>query len=78
MKEATARIKVNKLLEAADWRFFVDDSGPANIQLEPNVKIKTQDLDTFGEDFEKVSSGFIDFLLLNEKGLNRLQPECSD
>ena len=68
MKEATARIKINKLLEAAGWRFIADDDGPANIQLEPNVKIKTQDLDAFGEDFEKVSNGFIDFLLLNEKG----------
>ena len=67
MKEATARIKINKLLEAAGWRFFADGNGPANIQLEPNVKIKTQDLDAFGEDFDKVSSGFIDFLLLNEK-----------
>ena len=67
MKEATARIKINKLLEAAGWRFFVDGNGPANIQLEPSVTIKTQDLDAFGEDFEKVSKGFIDFLLLNEK-----------
>ncbi len=26
-KEATARIKVNRLLEAAGWRFFNDDNG---------------------------------------------------
>jgi hypothetical protein len=25
MKEAAARIKINKLLEAAGWRFFADD-----------------------------------------------------
>ena len=31
MKEATARIKINKLLEAAGWRFFPDSNGPANI-----------------------------------------------
>jgi type I restriction enzyme R subunit len=68
MKEASARIKINKLLEAAGWRFFADSSGPANIQLEPSVTLKTQDLDALGEDFEKVSKGFIDFLLLNEKG----------
>ena len=67
-KEATARIKINKLLEAADWRFFADDKLPANIQLEPSITIKTQDLDALGEDFEKSSKGFIDFLLLNEKG----------
>lgn len=67
-KEATARIKINKLLEAAGWRFFADSNGPANIRLEPSVKIKTQDLDALGEDFEKISKGFVDFLLLNEKG----------
>ena len=34
-KEATARIKINRLLEAAGWRFFPDANGPANIRLEP-------------------------------------------
>lgn len=27
MKEASARIKINKLLEAAGWRFFADEKG---------------------------------------------------
>src|SRR5674476_46873 len=67
-KEATARIKINKLLEAAGWRFFAEGKSSANIQLEPSVTIKSQDLDALGEDFEKSSKGFIDFLLLNEKG----------
>ena len=67
MKEAAARIKINKLLENAGWRFFADAKGPANIQLEPSVTVKTQDLDSLGENFEKSSRGFIDFLLLNEK-----------
>lgn len=67
-KEATARIKINKLLEAAGWRFFADGKSPANIQLEPSITIKTQDLDALGENFEKASKGFIDFMLLNEKG----------
>ena len=67
MKEAAARIKINKLLENAGWRFFSDAKGPANIQLEPSVTVKTQDLDALGENFEKASKGFIDFLLLNEK-----------
>jgi type I restriction enzyme, R subunit len=35
-KEATARIKINKLLEAAGWRFFSNGSAPVNIHLEPN------------------------------------------
>ena len=68
VKEATARIKINSLLEAAGWRFFADGSSPANIQLEPSITIKTRDLDALGEDFEKSSKGFIDFLLLNDKG----------
>jgi type I restriction enzyme R subunit len=67
-KEATARIKINKLLEAAGWRFFANGKLPANIQLEPSVTIKSADLDALGENFEKSSKGFIDFLLLNEKG----------
>ena len=67
-KEATARIKINKLLEAAGWRFFPEGSLPANIRLEPSVTIKSSDLDALGENFEKTSKGFIDFLLLDAKG----------
>jgi type I restriction enzyme, R subunit len=68
MKEAAARIKINKLLEAAGWRFFADAKGPANIQLEPSVTLKASDLADLGENFEKTTKGYIDFLLLNEKG----------
>jgi len=68
MKEATARIKINKLLEAAGWRFFPSGKGPANIRLEPNVTIKSSDLDSLGEDFETVERGFVDFLLLDARG----------
>ncbi len=67
-KEARARIKINKLLEKAGWRFFDDENGPANIQLEPHVKITKKDIDSFGEDFEKSEDGFIDFLLMDDKG----------
>ena len=49
MKEATARIKINKLLEAAGWRFFPEGNAPANIRLEPSVTIKSADLDALGE-----------------------------
>jgi type I restriction enzyme R subunit len=65
--EAAARIKINKLLEAAGWRFFAEGSTPANICLEPSVIIKSSDLDALGENFEKTSKGFIDFLLLDTK-----------
>lgn len=68
MKEATARIKINRLLETAGWRFFADKNGPVNVQLEPSVTLNKRDLDGLGDDFEKAPKGFIDFLLLNEKG----------
>lgn len=57
-KEAKSRIKINKLLEDAGWRFFDNDHGKANIHLESKEKI--EDL---GDDFEKSKTGFIDFLL---------------
>ena len=68
MKEALARIKINRLLENAGWRFFADSKGPANIQLEPSITLKAQDIDAMGENFEKTKKGFIDFLLLNDRG----------
>ncbi len=76
MKEATARIKINKLLEAAGWRFFADASGPANIRLEPSVTIKSTDLDALGDNFEKSGRGFVDFLLLDAKGFPLLVLEA--
>ena len=67
-KEASARIKINHLLEEAGWRFFDDENGPANIQLEPNVKMSKADLTGLGENFDRVKNGFVDFLLLDDKG----------
>ena len=66
--ETKARIKINKLLEEAGWRFFDDNNGQANIILENNVKITKTHFNKFGEDFEKTEDGFIDFLLLDDKG----------
>lgn len=76
MKEATARIKINKLLEAAGWRFLADSDGPANIRLEPSVTIKLADLDGLGENFEKSGKGFVDFLLLDERSFPLLVLEA--
>lgn len=67
-KEAKARIKINKLLEEAGWRFFDDENGKASIVLENNVKITESHMDEMGENFERTKKGFIDFLLLDEKG----------
>ena len=60
-KEAKARIKINKLLEVAGWRFFDSDKGKATIQLESSIK-----MDDLGEDFEHSKNGFIDFLLVDD------------
>lgn len=68
MNEASARIKINKLLEAAGWRFFAEGGKPANICLEPGITIRSSDLDTLGDDFEVETKGFIDFLLLDNRG----------
>ncbi len=75
-KEATSRIKINRLLEAAGWRFFADENGPANIYLEPKIMLTKQAVDDFGENFEKVRNGFVDFLLLDEKGFPLLVLEA--
>ena len=64
-KEATARIKINKLLEDAGWRFFDDENGPANILLENYVKITQKEIDAWGNDYEKTKSGSLDFLLVD-------------
>jgi type I restriction enzyme R subunit len=50
-KEASARIKINKLLEEAGWRFYPEGNKPANIQLESKVAIRETDRDALGDDF---------------------------
>ena len=42
-KEATVRIKINKLLEAAGWWFFPEGSALANIRLEPRGNKREKD-----------------------------------
>lgn len=66
--EAYARIKINRRLEEAGWRFFDSDRGPANIVIEPNIKIEVGVLDSLGKDFQRTQNGFIDFLLLDGDG----------
>ena len=75
-KEAQARIKINRMLEAAGWRFFDDETGPANIQLEPTVKLTATKLNALGENFEHAPRGAIDFLLLDDRGFPLLVLEA--
>jgi type I restriction enzyme, R subunit len=63
--EAHARIKINQLLEEAGWRFFESSEGKANILLENHVKITQREIDAWGNDYEKIKSGSLDFLLLD-------------
>jgi len=67
-KGSESQNQINKLLEESGWRFFDDDKGKANIVLEPKVKLTKSVIDALGENFETTSNGFIDFLLLDEKG----------
>jgi type I site-specific restriction endonuclease len=67
-KEAKARILINDLLRRSRWRFFDDESGPANIALEAHVKLKKKTLEDLGDDFEKTANGYVDYLLLGERG----------
>ena len=68
MSEAAARHKIDQLLESAGWRFFDDDNGRANIRLEAHVALKRDDLDSLGDNFERSGRGFVDFLLLDDRG----------
>lgn len=63
VKESEARIKINKLLEDSGWRFSDNQEGPANIRLEAGVN-----LNEVGNDFEKISKGYLDYLLLDKDG----------
>ena len=68
-KEAKARIKINNLLQESGWRLLDDHTGKANVVLENNVKITHTLSDDMGEDFEKTTNGYADYLLLDERGL---------
>ena len=59
-KEAKARIRINKLLEEAGWRFFNTPAGKANVLLETNTKLTEKRLNDLGENFEKTKNGFVD------------------
>ena len=76
MNEAAARVKIDKMLEAAGWRFFPEGGKQANIQLEQGVTIGKSGLDALGNNFEKAAKGFVDFLLLDERGFPLLVLEA--
>ena len=67
-KEAHARIKIDRLLVEAGWRFLDDDKGDANVLLEQNVKLTENRRDELGNDFEKTKNGYADYSLLDKDG----------
>jgi type I restriction enzyme R subunit len=67
-REAKSRILINDLLRRSGWRFFDDENGPANTRLEAHVKLKKKLLAELGDDFEKTAHGFVDYLLLDDRG----------
>ncbi len=58
VKEAKARLKINRMLEDSGWRLLADDNGPATVDVENKVNL--------GDDFENTKNGFVDYLLLDE------------
>ena len=67
MNEATARTRINDMLRSAGWRFFADEFGPANVQLEVGVRLTQSQLDGLGEEYEN-RGGRADYLLLDDHG----------
>lgn len=56
-KEATSRLKINKLLEESGWTLVDTAESKANVIVEPLVKLADTN-----------DTGFIDYLLLDKKG----------
>ncbi len=67
-REASARSKINHLLESAGWRFFDDGAASANVCVEAGTRLVQDDLSALGDNFEATSKGYIDFLLLDARG----------
>jgi type I restriction enzyme R subunit len=66
-KEASARLKINKLLEESGWTLIDEDSKRANVDVETRLRPGEKvNINEAGEDFENVKSGFIDYLLLDD------------
>jgi type I restriction enzyme, R subunit len=60
-KESKARIKINNLLIKSGWLLDDTHENRANVSLEDGVNISTA-----GDDFDNITKGFIDYLLLDD------------
>src|SRR5690606_19703769 len=59
--------RINKLLEDSGWRLFDTEEGRANVDVETRLNPGTSiDINQTGDNFENVSGGFVDYLLLDD------------
>lgn len=67
-KEASARLKINRMLEESGWRLLDTGEGRANVDVETYLRNKNLPVSdaSIGEDFQNIQSGFIDYLLLDD------------
>ena len=67
-REAQARIRINKMLEDAGWRFFPTAEGKSSIICEHRITRRAMGPSAnLGDDFERAPDGFVDYLLLNDQ-----------
>lgn len=66
-KEASSRLIINKLLEQAGWQLTDSEHGKANVSVENHLVVDSAvQNSTLGDDFEKVSGGFADYVLYGQ------------
>ena len=56
------------MLDRSGWRLLPKGGKAPNVQLEAGVALRRSDLDALGDDFEGVSKGYVDYLLLDDDG----------
>jgi len=66
--EAKARLKINELLTEAGWRLSEKDGNRANVIVEQITDLPDANPESAGDDFEAMPRGFIDYLLLDDRG----------
>src|SRR5829696_2908646 len=67
-REAQARIRINKMLQDAKWCFFPTADEKANIICEDRILARALPPNAnLGDDFERATGGFVDYLLLNDQ-----------
>ena len=69
LKEAKARILINDLLRRSGWRFLTTRPAPQTLSLKQTSNSRRRVLEDLGDDFEKTATGFVDYSLLDERGL---------